>query len=166
MLTHVLLLPGFYFVFTEVDRLSVLAEPAVAVLALQEAGDNLVRLPDIEFRLSLSPDCASGGRPESLSITIADTQRTLRGEELQAARKVDISVRVPAGQIAPLALREFCIDPVFEGDSVLITSALAAQVSLRCSQADDQSIVFAAEPLDIRVDCVRNAVTAAEPVED
>lgn len=166
MLTHLILLPGLYFVFADIDRVRVHAEPAVAVLPLQQGGRNLVRLPDVEFRLGISTYCANGGRPESLSITIADTQRTLRGEELQATRTVDISVRVPAGQIAPLALREFCIDPVFEGDSVLITSALAAQVSLRCSRADDQSIVFAAEPLDIRVDCVRNAITAAEPVED
>jgi hypothetical protein len=54
MLTHFILLPGLYFVFTEVDRLRIHAEPAVAVLAMQQGGRNLVRLPDIEFPLGIS----------------------------------------------------------------------------------------------------------------
>ena len=166
MLTHFLLLPGFYFVYAEVDRLSVLAEPAVAVLALQEVGDDLVRLPDIEFRLSLSPNCANGGRPESVSIAIADTRKTLDSEELQASETVDLVMRVSASQLAPLALAGFCVDTESEGESVLITSALSAQASLRCSRDEDQSIVFAAAPLDIRVDCFPSAVAPEEPLDN
>ena len=166
MLTYFMLLPGLYFVFADVDRLHMRAEPAVAVLAVQQGGRNLVRLPDIGFQLGISTYCANSGQPASLSITIADTRRTLRTEDLRGTRTVDISMRVPASQIAPLALREFCIDPASEGESILITSALALQASLRCSRGDNQSIVFAAEPLDIRVDCVRSAVSATGPVAD
>jgi hypothetical protein len=166
MLTYSMLLPGLYFVFADIDRLQIDAEPAVAVLAVQQDGRSLVRLPDIGFRLGITAYCADGGQPESLSVTIADTQRTLRAEGLQDIGTIDISMRVPASQIAPLALQEFCVDPAAEGDSVLVTSALAVQVSLRCSRGNDQSIVFAAEPLDIRVDCIRSAVSATEPVAD
>ena len=160
MLTHFLLLPGLYFVFTDVDRLSIDAEPAVAVLTIQQGGRTLVNLPPLEFRLSISPHCAEGGRPESLSITIADTQKTLRGEELQSETSLDLSMRVSASQLAPFALQEFCVDPAAEGESLMLTAALAAQVSLRCARAEKQSIVFAAEPLDIRVDCIRSAAEA------
>jgi hypothetical protein len=160
------LLPGLYFVFSDVDRLRMHSEPAVAVLTVQQGGRNLVSLPDIEFRLGISTHCADAGRPESLSITIADTQKTLRSEELQAASTIDVAIAVPASQIAPLALPGFCIDPASEGESVSITAILAAQASLRCSRADSQSIVFAAEPLDIRVDCIRADVTSAGPVTD
>ena len=86
MLSHLILLPGLYFVFTEVDRLRIQTEPAVAILAMQQAGRKLVRLPDIEFRLGITMYCANSGQPESLSITIADTHRTLRAEELQATK--------------------------------------------------------------------------------
>ena len=160
MLTHFLLLPGLYFVFTDVDRLRIQAEPAVAVLTIQERGRTLVQLPPLEFRLSISAHCAEGGRPESLSITIADTQKTLRGEELQSETSLDLSMRVSASQLAPFALREFCVDPTAEGESLMLTAALAAQVSLRCARAEEQSIVFAAKPLDIRVDCIRSAAEA------
>ena len=165
MLSQILVLPALYFVFTEVDRLSVDAEPAVAVIALHEGGRKLVQLPELEFVLSVSPRCAANGRPESLSITIADTRATLRGEALQDASAVDVPVRISANQLAPLALQEFCTDPAAEGDSITLSSALTAQASLRCARGEQQSIVFAAEPLDIRVYCIRSESTA-EPAAD
>ena len=165
MLTHFILLPGLYFVFTELDRLRIHAEPAVAVVTMQQGGRTLVNLPELEFRLSVSPHCARSGQPESLSIAIADTQRTLRGEALKSATPIEVSMRVSANQLAPFALREFCMDPASEGRSMLLTAALAAQASLRCTRDEQQSIVFAAEPLDIRVDCLRSSATA-EPVRD
>ena len=165
MLTHFILLPGLYLVFVEVDRLRISAEPAVAVLAVQQSGRNLVQLPELEFALSLSPHCAESGERESLSITIADTRTTLRGEELQAATTVDVTLRVSASQLAPFALQEFCVDPVSQGESILLASALTAQASLRCTRAEKQSIVFAAEPLDIRVDCIASAAEAAPAVD-
>jgi hypothetical protein len=165
MLSHILVLPALYIVFTEVDRLSVDAEPAVAVIALHEGGRKLVRLPELEFVLSVSTRCAANGRPESLSITIADTRESLRGEALQEATTVDVPVRVSANQLAPFALQEFCTDPAAEGDSITLSSALTAQASLRCARDEQQSIVFAAEPLDVLVYCIRSE-SAAEPVVD
>jgi hypothetical protein len=165
MLTQSILLPVLFFVSAEVDRLRVHAEPAVAVLTVQQRGRTLVNLPDIEFRLSVSTHCANNGRPESLSISIADSQKTLRGEALQSTLPIDVSMRIPAGQLAPFALREFCVDPASEGESLFLTAALAAQLSLRCSRIEEQSIVFAAEPLDIRVDCIPSA-EEAEPASD
>ena len=162
MLTHFVLLPGLYFVFAEVDRLRVDAEPAVAKLAIQQEGRTLVNLPQLEFRLSITPHCAAGGQPESLSITIADTQKSLRGEDLQSATSIDVSMLVSANQLAPLAVQEFCVDAASVGESRLLTAALAAQVSLRCARAETQSIVFAAEPLDIRVECVGSAAEAEQ----
>lgn len=166
MLTYLMLLPGLYIVFADVDRLKVHAEPAVAALAVQQAGRNLVRLPDIGFRVGITTHCANNGQPESLSITIADTHRTLGAAELQAADTIDVDMLVPASQIAPLALQAFCVDTAAEGESVLIASALAVQASLRCSRGDDQTMVFAAEPLDIRLDCVLSADSITEPAED
>ena len=165
MLTHFILLPGLYFVFAEVDRVHVHAEPAVAVLTMQQGGRTLVSLPELEFQLSISPHCAASGRPESLSITIADTQKTLRGEDLQSAAPIDLSMRVSASQLAPFALQEFCVDLASEGESLVLTAALAAQVSLRCMRAETQSIVFAAQPLDIRLECKPSAAEA-EPERD
>ena len=160
MLTSFILLPGLYFVFTDVDRLRVDAEPAVAVLAVQQGGRNLVQLPELQFELSVSPHCAERGERESLSITIADTRTTLRGEALQSGKSIDVSLRVAASQLAPFALQGFCVDPAREGESLLLGSALTAHASLRCARIGRPSIVFAAESLDVRVVCVRSAAEA------
>ncbi len=165
MLSHILVLPALYFVLAETDWLGVDAGPAVAVIALQEGGRKLVQLPELEFPLSVSPRCTAAARPESVSITIADTRETLGAETLQDAPTVDVSVRVSARQLAPFALQGFCVDATAEGDSITLASVLTAQASLRCVRGDRRTIVFAAEPLDIRVDCVRSA-PAAEPVVD
>ncbi len=162
MLTPFLLLPGLYFVFTDVDKLRMNAEPAVAVLAVQQGGRSLVHLPELEFALRISPHCAESGVPESVSITIADTRTTLRGEALRAGKNIDVSMRVTANQLAPFALQGFCNDPALAGDSILLDSALTAHASLRCARAGKPSILFAAEPLDVRVDCIRSN-TEAEP---
>jgi hypothetical protein len=153
MVTPLILMPGLYLVFTDVDRLAVSAEPAVAVLAIQQGGRNLVHLPELSFELQVSPHCAERGEPESLSITIADTRTTIRGDALRAGQRIDVSMRVSASQLAPFAMQDFCVEPAREG------------ASLRCERTGRPSIVFAAEPLDIRVDCVR-AVTEAEPALD
>lgn len=166
MLTSFVLLPGLYFVFTDVDRLRVDAEPAIAVVALQQGGRNLVPLPELAFALSVSPHCAERGERESLSITIADTRTTLRGDALQAGNSIDVSLRVSASQLAPIALQDFCVDPAHEGESILLGTALTAHASLRCMRTDKPSIVFAAIPLDIRVDCVRTSVEAGPAVAE
>jgi hypothetical protein len=160
MLTSFILLPGLYFVFTDVDRLRVDAEPAVAVLAVQQGGRNLVQLPELQFELSVSPHCAERGERESLSITIADTRTTLRGEALQNGKSIDVSMRVAASQLAPFALQGFCVDPAHTGESMLLGSALTAQASLRCARTGNPSIVFTAEPLDVRVVCALSAAEA------
>jgi hypothetical protein len=165
MLTTFFLLPGLYLVFTDVDRVGVDAEPAVAVLPVQQGGRNLVQLPELQFELSISPHCAERGERESLSITIADTRATLRGEALQTGKSIDVSMRVAAGQLAPFALQGFCVDPAHEGESILLRSALSAQFSLRCARSGKPSIVYSAEPLDVRVVCVRSAVAAEAAVD-
>lgn len=159
MLSQLLLMPGLYFVFTEVDRLLIDAEPAVAVISMHEGGRKLVQLPELEFLLKVAPRCGGGGQPESLSVTIADTRTTLSGEALRAGDSIDISLRVSANQLAPVALQEFCVDPESAGESLLLTSALTAQASLRCMREEKQSIVYAAEALDIRADCIESATS-------
>ena len=85
------------------------------------------------------------------------------GEALQGGENIDVAMRVSASQLAPFALRGFCIDPAHEGESTLLRSAFTVQASLRCARPAEPSIVFAAAPLDVRVDCLR---AAGEPAND
>ena len=147
---HFFLLPVYYFVIADIDRLSIRAEPAVATVSQQLGERRLIRLPELEFKLRIVAHCARGRLPESISISVADTRETIRGEQLPESGPLELSVIVASRQIAPLAVGELCV----AGHSdVVVANALTAQVSLRCALDDEQSIVFDAIPLDVRISC-------------
>lgn len=165
MLTQIFLLPIFYFVVTDVDRLLVHAEPAVASIGLQPGGRRLIRLPELEFALHISAYCGAGRTPESISVSIADSTRTisgedLRGEDMPDSVSLDTSVRIAARQIAPLPIQGFCIAENEAPQSLLVTTALTAQFSLRCVKDDERTIVFRARTLDVVLNCETGATTA------
>jgi hypothetical protein len=88
MLTQIILLPVLYFIVADVDRLLVHAEPAVASISPQPGGRKFIRLPDLEFPLHINAYCGAGRTPESISVSIADSNKTISGEvaKILAAR--------------------------------------------------------------------------------
>lgn len=153
MLSHFFLLPVFYFIVADVDRLVVNSEPAVASISPQSGSRKLVRLPDLEFSLRISAQCGAGRVPESVSISIADTGTTINGEDLPEAAALETSVRVASQQIAPIALQGYCVADTGVDQALLVTTALTAQVSLRCVKDDQSTIIFRAQALDVLLSC-------------
>jgi hypothetical protein len=162
MLTQFILLPVYYFIVADVDRLFVHAEPAVASITPHPGSRKLIRLPELEFSLRISAQCAAGRTSESISISIADTHRTFSGEDLPVAAKLETSVRISPRQIAPIAMRDFCVAGSESRSSLLVTTALTAQISLRCVKDDERSIAFRAEALDVLLSCETGDATAPD----
>jgi len=162
MLTQIILLPVYYFIVADVDRLFVHTEPAVASITPHPGSRKLIRLPELEFPLRISAQCAAGRTPESISISVADTHRTFSGEILPVSATLDTSVRIPPRQIAPIAIRDFCITASESRPSLLVTTALTAQISLRCVKDDERSIAFRAEALDVVLNCETSGATAPD----
>lgn len=153
MLTQIILLPVYYFVVADVDRLFVHTEPAVASITPHPGSRKLIRLPELEFPLRISAQCAAGRMPESISVSVADTHRTFSGEDLPVSAILETSVRISPRQIAPIAMRDFCVSANESRPSLLVATALTAQISLRCVKDDERSIAFRAEALDILLSC-------------
>ena len=153
MLTHIFLVPVLYFVIADVDRLAVEADPAVASISRLQGGRQLVRLPELVFNLRIDAHCGHGGEAQSISVSVADTRKTISGDELADRGMLHTSVTVSPRQIAPLAVQEFCVSDDAPGQSLLLGTALTAQVSLRCAREDKESILFDARSLDIRLVC-------------
>lgn len=162
MLTQIILLPVYYFVIADVDRLIVHTEPAVASITPHSGGRKLIRLPELEFPLRISAQCGAGRRPESISISIADTHRTFSGEDLPISATLETSVRISPRQIAPIATRDFCVTASETRLSMLVTTALTAQISLRCVKNDERSIAFRAKALDVVLNCETSDATAPD----
>ena len=158
MLTQFILLPVYYFIVADVDRLFVHTEPAVASITPHPGSRKLIRLPELEFTLRIGAQCGAGRTPESISISIADTGKTISGEDLVSedlavAVALETSVRISARQIAPIAIRGFCVAENKAQQSLLVTTALTAQISLRCMKDDKRTIVYQARALDVILNC-------------
>ena len=160
MTTQLFLLPALYFLTTDADRIVLRAEPAPASVAVQAEGRRLLQLPDLEYRLSIEKHCGGGRRAESVSLTVADTRQTLRGELLPSDPEIETSLRIAAAQLAPLAVNSFCVAVGDAGSTLLVPSVLTVQASLRCTGEESESIVYASEPLDVAIRCEPDTVQA------
>ena len=162
MLTQFILLPVYYFIVADVDRLFVHTEPAVASITPHPGSRKLIRLPALEFPLRISAQCGAGRTPESISISVADTHKTFSGEDLPDSATFETSVQISPRQIAPIALREFCVTASESRHSLLVTTALTAQISLRCVKNDERRIAFRAKALDVVLKCETSGPTVPD----
>ena len=140
----------------DTPRLDVQASPARVEVEPGPAGLRQIELPDLEFALSIRPDCA-GGKPESISISVADTSETLPAEDLAGGSIVEATLSLPAQQTGPLPVDRFCAasesaetpPPAVRA----VRDAFTAHLSLRCARDGEPSIVYLTVPLSLELAC-------------
>ncbi|MGA8203248.1 MAG: hypothetical protein WB812_01950 [Woeseiaceae bacterium] len=139
----------------EAPQMRVAASPARVDIEPGAAGLRLIELPDLEFRLSIEPDCA-GGEAESLSVSVADSSEELGAAALAGRSAIDAELRLPAKQSAPLPVNRFCpadAAPKSLPAMLQIRDAFTAHLSLRCVRDGRQSIVYSTVPLSLDLYC-------------
>jgi hypothetical protein len=118
-----------------------------------------LELPDLEYQFSIDAVCSDDLSPAFLSLAVADTRRTFNAEQIVAGALDDVRLLVPARQIAPVVIANFC---VAEGDadqgttsasSLTVHAALSAQASLLCIGDTDRSMKYASTSLDVMLVC-------------
>lgn len=133
--------------------LEVDAEPASAVVRPLPPGRKLVRLPALEYRIGINARCAENYSAESISIGIADTRKTLAGDDLDGTENFVVDFTVPARQVAPLPVNGFCLADGKGTQEVRVSDVVTATVSLRCANDEDTSITYASQALAAAVSC-------------
>ncbi len=134
-------------------RLEASAEPASASIRPVSEGRKLVELPALEYRIAIDARCHDSDRPESVSVSAADTRITLRGEDLDDASDIVVALEIPANQVSPLPVNEFCTSDEWAGRDLLIPDAVTAHLSLRCRSDDGESIAYATRQLAVELTC-------------
>lgn len=134
-------------------RIVAAAEPVVVSVTRPEGGRQLVRLPDLDFRLSIDAQCDADQRPVSLSVSIADTRTTLLEERLADATDIAVNLSVPASQVAPIPVDNFCAVDSPAAPELVVRDALIAHFSLRCLSEEGESITYATRPLPVALTC-------------
>jgi hypothetical protein len=171
------LLPALYICAAGADdsrlhALTVAAEVAAIAVAAQPPERHFFELPSLDYVFRVEARCHGDWKPESLSVTVADSRVTRTGTELEGNANQLLELKVPAKQLAPIAMRDFCvIAPATEGSAaesempdwnrgttarpgqMTIGAALSVHASLRCSLGDEQRIIYVSQPLDVTLTC-------------
>ena len=152
-LASVLLLAAVAAPADEVGRLYVEFETPVASIPLR-ASSRPINLPNLTYVFRAEARCPEMQNVESISISIADSRVTISpGEEAG----IEQSIRVRDKQLGPLAVEEFCIadeaDDFDAAESLQIEGALTAQMSLRCSGENSESISYETAALNVALRC-------------
>ena len=143
------------------DTVSIKADAPAVPLSLRTPGRNSVRLPTLEYQFEIQVRCADNRTPGSLSLNVADTRKSLAADEIATTGATEFSLKIPASQLAPLVIENFCVDQDPAGgdrnsdyqDRVTIAAALSAQVSLLCESDDEKVMTYVSRPLDVSLVC-------------
>lgn len=137
------------------DRVSLAGQETEAVIEPREAQQRVARLPALTFDLRVAIECTE--ETESLTLSIADTFKTLGKEDLGALRSAETSLRVPASQLTLGTDENFCIrdDAEEATDELVVPGFLTVFASLRCTGQEGPSMHFASAPLQLRLKCER-----------
>lgn len=143
------------------DTLSVAADAPAVALAPRNPGRNFVRLPTLEYTFEIHTYCSASRSPQSLSLNVADTRKSLSGDQIVSNGPTEIRLQIPASQLAPLVIEDFCVLQVEENDDrpgtlptkITIPAALSAQISLLCEGDEDKAITYVSRALDVSLLC-------------
>jgi hypothetical protein len=136
-------------------------------ISVRNPGRTYIRLPTLEFTFDIAANCSALFSPQSVSLNIADSRETISIDE-SAGRVADVQLglNVPAKQLAPLVVENFCVAPVSDdnqddarqhdfsnGGNMIVRSVLSVQAALLCVNEDEQEMVYQSRPLDITLVC-------------
>jgi hypothetical protein len=124
---------------------------------------NFLRLPTLQIVFRINARCIDDRKPVSIQLSVADTRKTLHADKIEVNATTEISLSIPANQIAPVAIREFCKLPESPqdvgnrhrqlNDRITIPAALSAQASLRCASESGEQTIYVSTPLDVTLIC-------------
>lgn len=134
------------------NELTVQAVEAVAQIAPRQAGQRQIEVPQVSFSLQTRFACMGNAVPELLSIGIADT--LYRHVPVEGQRSLLAIIEVPAKQIAPVNIGNFCVAGGTSATAELLLPGIAtAQVSLRCDRHAPPILQVTSVPLPLRLIC-------------
>ena len=163
-------------------RLELAAEPPVVQVVPVSAaapGRQFIQLPTLEYRFAVHAACGAERTPRSLSVSIADSRVTLSGTALQDRPADELVLTVPARQLAPVAVDDFCIagddSPAVGGTAGLqpatsdpqpprrltVPAVVSVQASLVCGGESGADIRYVTQPLAVTLACAAPTPAAA-----
>jgi hypothetical protein len=151
------------------SNLTVAATTPVVAIQPRPGNGKFIRLPTLEYTFKIQASCKLNRKPTSLLLSIADTRKTLDAADISSDPPTELTLKIPAEQIGPIAIEDFCHiadEDVESNDNtrnqLTIYAALSAQASLRCESESDQHVNYVSKTLDVNLVCERPDQAASE----
>jgi hypothetical protein len=139
------------------DELQLDASTPEVNISTRPVGINFIRLPSLGYRFSVDARCTGGRQPQLISLSIADTRVSVPTADLAQDGPIEVEMTVPADQIGPIPLNEFCVsddsNSTLPQTSLTIPSVLSAQASLLCAGESGSEMSYASASLDVELSC-------------
>lgn len=137
------------------------ADMPVVAIGKQSAGRTFLRLPAIEYQFDLAANCPVGLTAETISISVADTRKSLATADISGKETTVVKMVVPAAQIGPVAVAGFCVAED-DQETFRIPAVLSLQASLLCANEEVRQMIYASRSLDVTLSC---RITEQNPAE-
>ncbi|MEM7430892.1 MAG: hypothetical protein AAF351_03015 [Pseudomonadota bacterium] len=132
---------------------SIIVDPASVTVTAEQSNRELLSLPALTYAFTIEADCGADKTPFSISISAADTvARSLT----EADRLFEIELQIPARQLPPMKINDFCTVDDAEPKTVYVEGALTAQLEIECHAEPENSNFYyryLSHPLDIELAC-------------
>ncbi len=136
------------------EALTLQANETSVQLAPREQGPQQVSLSSLEFSLHATTACPPGTDVESVTVSIADTHKRFGPDDISDNSALDVRLSVPADQVAPVTVSDFCVSgEPGDKNGLLVPGVATAQASLRCQGDNKSSLYFKSAVLPIRLHC-------------
>lgn len=142
------------------SSLTVVANTPVVSIQPRQGNGKFIRLPALEYTFKIRARCKLNRKPTSLLLSIADTRKSLGAADLSREPPAELTLKIPAEQIGPIAVEEFCHaadENIASNDNIknqlTIFAALSAHASLRCESESDQHVNYVSKTLDVKLIC-------------
>lgn len=142
----------------DADELRVAANTPSVEVSTRPASRNFMPLPALDYAFDVDLQCTAPFEARGVSLSIADTRISLGEDQLEDPSAQRVSLTIPADQIPPVRIENFCLanSPESGGDErVEIPAVLSVQGSLVCANEEQSRITYTSTPLDVIVNCVR-----------
>ncbi len=150
----------------ETGTLTIDTDTPVVRIEARAAGRSFVRLPSLDYVIQLNPQCAAGLKPRAISLSVADTRKSLATDDISGESATASTFTIPGSQIGPIAMKDFCIAEAGEQESpqtsqnqsdrdqkVTIASVVSLQASLLCASETESRMTYASRGLDVILEC-------------
>jgi hypothetical protein len=145
----------------EGPRLLVSASVPVVEIIPRSSDAPLIRLPKLTYDFRIRSSCAEGLNIQYVMISVADTRKKIMADELANKTEVIIPMTIPAKQIAPVNVADFCRAGSTDSDGndydpglKTVAGAFSAQASMLCADETVEQVTFVSASLDVSLSCI------------